>query len=240
MRSARIAAVLALVMMMIVLLPVALAAYKVTVYVYDETGKAVKGAVVTVYSTAAKVVAKCTTNETGACTVEVPENTTYGYLATLSTAKYGLVVLDYVRPTVVINCSAMYYAKLLTNTTYDIPVKIRPAKFTADIEVIKTNATLYANTAINVTYPKEYRVTPLQIAKFVKLRYDTTTTNATTVYLDMTRNYEVMAYYQIVYAIAPNILMIIAAVFVMLIIIAILIALARRRRRAEAAATEFS
>lgn len=231
---------LALLLTLMIIAPVAFAAYKVTVYVYDETGKAVKGAVVTVYDTAAKVVSKCTTNETGACTVEVPENATYAYLAMLSTAKYGLVVLDYVKPTVVINCSAMYYAKLLTNTTYNIPVKIRPPKFTADIETIKTNATLYTSVAVNITFPKEYRVTPMQIAKFVKLRYDTTTTNATSVYLDMTRNYEVMAYYKIVYAIAPNILLIAAAAFVLIIVLAVIAALARRRRRAEARATEFA
>jgi len=223
-----LATVLALVALVLAV-PIAHASTSVTVLVKSSTGAVVNGAVVYAYQNG-KQVAKCTTNSSGICTLSLPSNTTTLFFVSYGSAKYAIMTVEkYVPAKVTIDASKMHYAKLLTNVKYNIPVKVEPIAVKTNV-TLSLNATLYAKEVVEIHYPKTYSVAPFREVQFEKVKYDNVTSTNTTITLDLSsKDYEAVAYYKVVWHVAPNIYLFVG-IGILFLILLIVLALTKGRR----------
>jgi len=163
----------------------------VTVTVVGPNGETVSGAKVILYDTAGESYEN-TTDVNGVATITVPANGTY-----LVLVKSEYYILDTVNVegdvSKTVNASAMHHVNV---TSYPLAVdaELLLLAFNYTGVTVTTNMTVYAPSDLNISYPAEIVKFPYKYV-FEKVKYDGAETNASTVTVDMTKDYVVTGVY---------------------------------------------
>jgi len=205
---------LSMLILAMLVIPVASAetTYTVTVTVVGPDRNPVASATVTFIDSAGNKYSN-TTDSSGVTKISVPAGT---YLIVVKASSYYILSSATISASssVRVDASAMHKADISSvPVSVDISVELTSVKISTSIS---TNATVYAPSTISITFPSEVMKFPFRYV-FVNATYDSTSTNETTISLDMAKDYAVVAHYSQQFFIAlPSWLVIVLIVIIVL------------------------
>lgn len=190
----------------------------VTIKVVGPDGGNVTGAKVILYDTDGKTYEN-STDINGETIITVPANGTY-----LILVKSEYYILDTVdvegNVSKTVNASTMNHVNV-TSYPLTVDASLLLLAFNYTSITVTTNMTVYAPSDLNVSYPAEIEKFPYKYV-FDKIKYDGVETNASTVTIDMTRDYVVTGVYTQTFYMALEYWVLI--ILVLIIVIALVVA----------------